>query len=159
MTHPWSWHEGTTVRLDLVGQLRTLHWSSVVWRRLFLGDGDFLIFGAFVLLAASFQRWRDLWGELRGQTEMLLPLLVALPLSSIVLLSPRYVAVFALLFWLGLFASVRLPQATVSRRLSWAVCVAVVLMIGLRLAPWSVNRLRDVRRQTSAEDRVYLAGR
>jgi 4-amino-4-deoxy-L-arabinose transferase-like glycosyltransferase len=153
---PSYWHEGTKVHVDLAGQLRTLHWSSFVWRRLFLEDGDFLVFGAFVLFVAAFRRWRDLWSELRGHAELLIPLLAALPLYSIVLLSPRYVAVFMLLFWLGLFASVRLPLSAMSRRLSWAVCVGIVLVIGARLAPWSVDRLRDiVHTQINAEDHLF----
>ena len=122
---PSYWHEGTKVHVDLAGQLRTLHWSSFVWRRLFLEDGDFLVFGAFVLFVAAFRRWREVWPELRGHAELLIPLLAALPLYSVVLLSPRYVAVFMLLFWLGLFASVRLPLSAMSRRLSWAVCVGL----------------------------------
>ena len=54
---------------------------------------------------------------------------------SLVLLSPRYVAVFLLLSSIGLFAMVRLPRSAIRQRLAWAVSIGMLVMIGLRLAP------------------------
>ena len=144
---PSYWHEGVTPHFDLRGQLRTLRWSADVWQRLFLTDGDFLAFGAFVLFAVGFRRRSVLWRELAGHAELFIPFIAALGLYSIVLLSPRYVAVFAVLFWIGIFASVRLPQSSITPRVAWSVPIAIVLMIALRLAPWTVERLQEIRDQ------------
>ena len=152
---PSYWHDGVKVRFDLRGQLRTLRWSAAVWRRLLVTDGDFLAFGALILFAVGFRRWNVLWRELTENVELLIPFIAALGLYSVVLLSPRYVAVFAVLFWMGIFASVRLPQSSGTRRLAWAVPIAILLMIGLRLAPWSIERLQEAGQQRDPQSHTF----
>jgi hypothetical protein len=152
---PSYWHEGLEPHFDLAGQLRTLRWSADVWRRLLITDGDFLLFGALVLLSVAFRRLSAMRRHLTDNAVLLIPFIVALCLYSIVLVSPRYVAVFAVLFWLGVFASVRLPQSPVSRRLGWAVVAAMLLMMTLRVLPWSITLVRDVREQRDARAHMF----
>jgi hypothetical protein len=143
---PSYWHEGETPHFDLRGQLRVLRWSADdIWHML-VDDADFLIVAGVILLLTSLTGWRMLRREAVDHAELLLPAIAAGGMYALVLFSPRYVAVFLLVFWLGLFASARVPSA--ARRLFWATAAAVLLVIGLRLAPLTATMVEDIRGQS-----------
>ena len=152
---PTYWHEGVKAHFDVRGQLRVLRWSAAVGWRLFVTDGAFLLFGAFVLLSVGWRGWSVLLRDLILRSDLILPFLAALAMYSLVLLSPRYVAVFALLFWIGIFSSVRLPDSGAMRRLAWSVPIALLLMFALRLGPESYSLLSTAREQMAAPVRAH----
>jgi hypothetical protein len=144
---PSYWHEGETPHLDLRGQLRVLRWSAQEWWRLFVDEGILVVFGGFILLAVAFRSWTLLGREVEGYAELFIPAVAASAMYSLVLLSPRYVAVFLLLSTIGLFAIVRLPRSRATRRLAWAVPTGVLVMIGLRLIPFTAAQIDEWRGQ------------
>ena len=142
---PSYWHEGETPHFDLRGQLRVLKWSAEEWWRLFLDEGAFVLFGALILAAVAFSGWAALGRDLADHAELVVPAAAAAAMYSLVLLSPRYVAVFLLLAAIGLFASFRLPRSPATSRLTRAVVIGIVVMIGLRLVPITAALVEEVR--------------
>lgn len=114
---------------------------------MFVDVGHFVMFGAFILLAVAFRGWRLLWREICDHLELFLPALAASAMYSVVLLSPRYVAVFLLLASIGLFAMVRLPRSPATNRLAWAVPIGLLVLIALRLIPVTGAQLHEIRGQ------------
>jgi hypothetical protein len=146
---PSYWHEGETPHFDLRGQLRVLRWSAGdIWHML-VDDTDFLIVAGVILLATALTSWRILRREVVDHAELLLPAIAAGAMYSAVLFSPRYVAVFLLLFWLGVFASARLPGVPVARRFFWATAAGVLIMVALRLAPLTATMIEEIRGQSN----------
>ena len=146
---PSYWHEGETPHFDLRGQLRVLHWSAEdIWKML-VDDADFLLVASLILIATGVTSWRILRSEVVDHAELLVPAIAAIGMYALVLFSPRYVAVFLLLFWLGIFAAARLPAFPVSRRLFAATAAAVLIMIALRLAPLTMAMVGDISGQRS----------
>jgi hypothetical protein len=144
---PSYWHEGETPHFDLRGQLRVLHWSAQEWWGLLVDEWIVVIFAAFILLAAGFTGWRLLGRDAVNHVELFLPALAACAMYSLVLLSPRYVAVFLLLLLVGLFAIVRLPRSAAMKQLAWAVAIGILVVIGLRLAPATTALIAEWRGQ------------
>jgi hypothetical protein len=146
---PSYWHEGETPHFDLRGQLRVLHWSGEdIWHML-VDDADFLVVASLILLATAMTSWRILRREAVDHVELFLPAIAAGGMYALVLFSPRYIAVFLLLFWLGVFASVRLPAGAATRRLFQATAAGVLIMIALRLAPLTLGMIQEIRGQRS----------
>ena len=58
----------------------------------------------------------------------------------VVVVEPRYVAVFFTLLWIGLFAGIRLPAEYEVRNLAWVLTITMVLVIG---APMAFLAIRD----------------
>jgi hypothetical protein len=128
---PPYWQEGVRVHFDPGGQLRVLKWSAATWWRLFVSDGIFVLLAAIVLLTAGVRRRRLLLHDVASRSDLIVPCVAAMAMYSLVLLSPRYVAVFLLLFWVGIFSSVRLPNSLAMRRLAWSVAIALVMLLGV----------------------------
>jgi hypothetical protein len=112
-------------------------------------DADFLLVASLILIATGLTSWRILRSEVVDHAELLVPAIAAIGMYALVLFSPRYVAVFLLLFWLGMFAAARLPAFPVSRRLFAATAAAVLIMIALRLAPLTLAMVGDISGQRS----------
>jgi hypothetical protein len=156
---PSYWHEGVKAHFDPRGQLRVLRWSAIVAWQVFVTDGGPLLPIAFILLAVGFQGWRQLRRDVRSRWDLILPFAAALAMYSLVLLSPRYIAVFVLLFWIGVFSSVRLPDSVSSRRLAWSAPIALLLMLALGALPDSYVLLRTAREQTVEPERTHTLWR
>lgn len=126
---PTYWYEGSVSHFDLRGQLRVIgrgigsYYDIVQEWGLQYGLAVALVF--FYLLS---RRGRRLIYDLKDQWPVLLPALGGFGLYVLVNVQDRYVASFIVLFWLGLFAAVRLPQAPDSERFMKA---AVVVLAGL----------------------------
>jgi 4-amino-4-deoxy-L-arabinose transferase-like glycosyltransferase len=148
---PSYWHEGETPRFDLRGQLRVLHWSADEIWRMVVDDSDFVLLSAFILLAVGMTGWRVMTREAVAHAELMLPAVAAVGMYSLVLFSPRYVAVFLLLFWIGLFASVRLPRTTAANRLAWAAVIGVLTVATLRILPLTHAMFNEIRAQRAPD--------
>lgn len=112
---PAYWTAGVSPSVELVPQLRALATSGMFWFDLFIRkQGGFLA----ILLVLLLLSIRPPMRISRMPPEILLSLwaAAAFAMYSLVHLAPRYIAPFVILFWAGLLASVRLPEATLSRR-------------------------------------------
>jgi 4-amino-4-deoxy-L-arabinose transferase-like glycosyltransferase len=126
---PTYWYEGSVSHFDLRGQLKVIgrgigsYYDIVQEWGLQYGLAVALIF--FYLLS---RRGRRLIHDLKDQWPLLLPAIGGFGLYVLVNVQDRYVASFIVLFWLGLFAAVRLPQTPDSERFMKA---AMVVLAGL----------------------------
>jgi len=127
------WLAGSKTHFSLQGQLRVLRLSSASYFAILNNQReDLVLIVALFLLQDSgrayFRRLRSLW-------PVLIPPLAAMGLYSLVLVEPRYVSPFTVIFWLGLFAAIRLPVADAAKFQRFADCaiLATVLVTGIVL--------------------------
>jgi hypothetical protein len=126
---PWDdpsyWNEGTRWTFRLRSQIRVLLQSALAYEKLVLDESG-LLAGAFIFLFLGGSKTRK--GILQNW-----PLLAAAGLSlaaySFVLVIPRYVGGSLVVFWVAIFAGVRLPNASLMLRNSKYVAAAVSLTV------------------------------
>ncbi len=140
---PSYWHEGEKPRFEPRGQLRVLSWSAKDLWHLLLRDESFLFAGVFLLAFVTWRRGGTLRRDIASQWLLLLPALAAILMYSVVLFSPRYVAVFVVLLWLGLYAGFRQEPGREQRALGWGIPLAVLLAMAVRLGPDTVSIARS----------------
>jgi 4-amino-4-deoxy-L-arabinose transferase-like glycosyltransferase len=131
---PSYWYDGAAGHFKLRGQLAALGTSAAAFYWLFFSDALCgLVAGMLILLWLSKPRaW--LTGVWR-YAHLLAPALAGLAMFSLIHVEPRYIASFIVLFWLALWASVRLPDGESARRLFSAITfVLVTLLLFITLA-------------------------
>lgn len=145
---PWHdpsvWFEGVRTRFDLRGQLRALSWSVRSLWHMFLEDGYLLVAGAVVLFTVGFTSWRRFARQISSQFPLLVPAVAAIGMYSLVVVWDRYIAPFAALLWLGVFAAVRLPDTRESRRAAAGVAAALLAGMAVLWAPGAVSNMRSI---------------
>lgn len=152
---PSYWHDGLPLQFNLTGQLNRLRWSLETWWRMFVREAFFIPLACLAILVLSFQTWRVLMGALTQFADLLVPFVVALPLYSVVRLSPRYVAVFVLLFVVAFLSSIRLPATARRRRNAWAVAIALALTVAVTFIPWTLRTVAEIRAQQEPESHMF----
>jgi len=141
---PSYWHEGEPVRFELRGQLHVIQEAASGFWHMLLRDESFLPMALFIAVFASW-RGRETVRDALSQWVIIVPSLAAMALYTLVLFSPRYVAVFAVLLYLGVFAGLRRPARTTSS-IGWAIPLAVMLAIFAKLGPDTISQARGALR-------------
>ena len=137
---PTYWYEGSVSHFDLRGQLKVMAKAAGNYYELFHEWG--LQYGLTVALISFYLlsgRGRRLIYDLKDQWALLLPAFGGFGLYALVNVQGRYVASFMVLFWLALFAAVRLPQTPDSERFLKVVMVVLAGSIVLTIVASSTR--------------------
>lgn len=131
---PSYWHDGEVSHFNLRAQLRMLKWNARALLWIIFAGAPFLVFGSFIFFHVAGRGRRSVW-EIAEHWVLLIPSLAALGMYALVLLEPRYVAVFVVLLWIGIFSGVRLPDSKECRRLIQGVPIAILIMMAIHFGP------------------------
>ncbi|MGH9941197.1 MAG: hypothetical protein ACRD9R_02430 [Pyrinomonadaceae bacterium] len=127
---PSYWYEGAAPSFNLRGQMRALGASLTMYHKLFLSYLQWsLLFCWLVLFLSAGFGAREGLREIAGQWPLLALALAALSMYALIVVEPRYVAPFIVLFWLGLFSAVRLPPGRTSLRVLAGTAVVMTAML------------------------------
>lgn len=138
--YDWSyWMDGVRPHFSLSGFLRVLRQSAGTFIQIWLLQVE-----CSVALLAFFFMWdrQSGWtGTLFREWYLWTPPLIACLAYAIVHVEPRLVAPFVLLFWIAGFSSLLSSAVDIPRRAAIALVLAVVAVIGLRVAKSSASNL------------------
>lgn len=140
---PSYWYEGLEIRWNLGRQLQQILKSgSYYFDLFFLRQGGILLGAAALLILSgvrfgSFEAVGKRWG---------LGLVAVLTLGAygLVYVEPRYVGAFLIVLWGDVFAVIRLPEGTMSRRLLAVLPVVMALQVLVILAGFTVSGFLDL---------------
>lgn len=153
---PSYWYEGVKVHFNFRQQLSRL----VVSLQIFLSSifdthvpytfylyyGPDVLIVCYLILFFMSQRARLVFRDFLERKAILLPAIAGLGMYAAVWINPRYLAVYFVLLWVGLFSSLRLPDTKESRRLSASVCCAAFLVMFMAIAvPTTFDFYSDIR--------------
>lgn len=156
---PSYWYEGMKFRFSLGNQLKVLARNAIFYYEYFLGC---LIFGYLILVGGN-RKLKLLLQDLKANWFLLIPSVAGLGIYIIgtdlqdAMIegqpSTRYIAVFIVLLFAGVFASVRLPNSQASKRLIASLTLATLIIVGSQLAyPLSKDFSAAVHKQASFVD-------
>jgi hypothetical protein len=132
------WADGALPRVHLRAQLLTVIKYVKFYLRILLSSQAALLVG-FVGLCFLGRR-KGCSAGIAACWPVWLPGLAGLAMYSLVWVEPRYVAVFFVLLWIGLFAGIRLPAEYELRNLAWVLTITMALVIS---APMAFLAIRD----------------
>jgi len=128
---PWGdpsyWNEGVKPSFHLRAQIRMLVQSAFVYWKLLLGELG-LLAGALIFLFIGGKPTRK---AIVSNWPLLAAAGLSLAAYSLVLVITRYVGASLVLFWVALFAGMRLPKDEKLERIAKYVAAAVAISIGL----------------------------
>lgn len=110
---PSYWYEGVKPHFDMASLLRRLLASSLVYGDLFFHQQGILVASIFALYMMA-QHGKFTLPETLKRWALVIPALIAFGLYGTVLVEPRYVGVFILLFWADILGNTRLPNTAVN---------------------------------------------
>lgn len=151
---PTYWYEGSVSSFDWRGQFivvaKALSSYYEIFQKWGLQYGLAVAVISFFLLSRTEQR---LIHDLRDQWTLLLPAMAGLGLYALVNVQGRYVASFLVLFWLALFAAVRLSRTPNAERFLRVVVVVLAGSIVLTtLASSTTETIVTLRQLAHGED-------
>ena len=113
---PGYWTAGLVPTISLSQQLRAVATNLMEYFDLFVRSGGGLLAIVTLLILLSFPR-SNRAGSMNAEIALLLWVLAALGMYSLVYVTGRYIAPFAVLFWSALLGLVALPDRQHCRRL------------------------------------------
>jgi hypothetical protein len=141
---PAYWYEGVKPHFKFRQQLSRLvvslqiYLSSIFDTHVpftgFLYYGPDVLIVCYLILFFMSQRARLVFRDFLERKVILLPAIVGLAMYAVLWINPRYLAVYFVLLWVGVFSSLRLPDTKESRRLSASVCCAAFLVMFMTIA-------------------------
>jgi hypothetical protein len=157
---PWGdpsyWNEGVKPSFNLRAQLRVLLQSAFVYEKLLLGQLG-LLAGALILL---FMGGRPTRKAITSNWPLLAAAGLSLAAYSLVLVITRYVGASLVLFWVAIFAGIRLPNderlARIAKYVAAAVAVTIVLSVVGHMADQGYTTM-TVGAEPSPKDQVIAA--
>jgi hypothetical protein len=128
---PWHdpsyWMEGLVPQLDLYGLIQALKRNGKYYINLF-SQMQWILFAYFILFFMSSNKSQCL-RNIKNEYTLLVPVFVTVLLYSFIHIEPRYVAPFLVVFWLGLFSAVKLPDTNETIKSAHSLmCILIVLM-------------------------------
>lgn len=132
---PAYWYEGIRPRFVFRDQALVLGRNLKTLYGIFIGGQWSVISGALVLAYFS-RKHRALLRELRAYLQLVVPAIAAIGMFLLIHLEPRYIGGFVTMAWMGVFASIPLPD---QQRLKSAAAAVVVAMSGALLMPLMVD--------------------
>jgi len=137
---PWDdpsyWNEGVKPAFHLRAQLRVLLQSTLVYEKLLLGQLG-LLAGALIFL---FMGGRPTRSAIVSNWPLLAAAGLSLSAYSLVLVITRYVGASIVLFWVAIFAGIRLPKDENLQRIAKYVAAAVAVSIVLSVLGHMVDQ-------------------
>jgi hypothetical protein len=131
--NPAQWYKGFHTTFNARAIARQLFVNALVYYRLFFHVYPAIPLSVLILLLLSAER-RTILTNFARQWILLAVPFMGLAMFAFVFAEPRYVAVFVVLFLLGIFAGIRLPDSRESQKAFWAVICTLVASILLPLA-------------------------
>jgi hypothetical protein len=124
------WYEGVRPYFNLRGQARVLMKNLKIYSKMLFASLQTSMLIGFLVLCFIGKRRPALLKDLGDQWNLLIPAISALAMYSLIHLQTRYVGVFFVLFWMGLFSSLRFPSSEkVTRIINSIVLVMLMPMI------------------------------
>lgn len=135
---PSYWYDGVTPVFNAERQWAMLKKTSAAYADMFAFSGIAVV-PIILLLILTPKRWR----ALLGYWWLLLPAFAGLGMHALLHVLPRHVAFFALLLWLVVILSVRIPASSLSRKTVAAavgLCCALLWCNIISENTWAVMR-------------------
>ena len=131
---PSYWYEGVVAHFDLTGQIKALKENAQTLLEIIRDSGLFV--GCLILYLFMGRGWFSV-GDMAKQWILLIPHLAAFTIYLLTCLRPRYLGAFVVLFWMGLFSGLHLPDSPDSKKLVECTTVAMVtvMMIAIAFSP------------------------
>ncbi len=126
---PSYWWTGRSPRFDLREQIRAIGRAGVSFFHMLSTEKQWV--AGWLVLALFSAVWRQLRKRLTKLWFVWFPPVVTLALYSLVLVEPRYAAVWITIVWLVLFAAVEWPQVKINADSTRGIGAAVVLAIAI----------------------------
>ena len=142
---PSYWWEGVVPHFSIKQQIQSLKKEALFYYDFFFsGPQCVMIVGLLIFCFLGSKGWLCV-KSIANQWSVLLPAVAAFGMYAIVHVETRYIGAFAVLFWLGLFSGVRLPNDDKSRRwMAFAtLAISTVMMIGT-----AISTARDAMRES-----------
>jgi hypothetical protein len=129
---PSYWVEGARPRFLLKKQISVLIKGLRIYFDIIFKEqaGVFVSFGIILVFASG----GGVLKNLLKCSVLWIPALAALAGYALVLVEPRYVAVFLIVLWISLFSSLRIPTGEASEAVVKAATLVLVFALGLPLA-------------------------
>ncbi|GBE17349.1 hypothetical protein BMS3Abin15_01191 [bacterium BMS3Abin15] len=133
---PSYWHEGVRIHFNLSEQLPVIKKILSKYADILFKLQPSLITGCLILYYLSRRRWLCV-KDIAGQWSLFIPAIAAMGIYSLVHVENRFIGVFIVLFWAGIFSGVRLPESDKSKTLLSCipVFIAMLIMIGVVYSP------------------------
>jgi hypothetical protein len=135
---PTYWYEGVTPRFEWAGQIRVLAISVQQYFDLFVRQQGGILVGILALLCL--RRRSASKRQFLHEFSLAVVALLALGMYALVYVEGRYIGAFLLLLWGDLLAGVRLPASEQSRRLLSWVGAAVLSLVLINIAAFTLER-------------------
>lgn len=136
--NPVYWNEGMRSYFSFRNQLRALASNTRELYRLFITNYSGLIVGFLIFLLAADSIW-VFARRIADQWIYLVPAVAAIGLFSVVSIRDRYIAPFAVLLWLGIFAGASVPAFPEAKKLMWGTVTAMLIMLAVVVSLSSLN--------------------
>ena len=147
---PSYWCEGAVPRVILKEQLSVVHrWLAVYFDMIFDSQAGLLV--GFLVLC--FMGGTSLFlKQMRALWPIWVIGLAGLGIYALVVVAPRYVAVFFALLWVGLYSRLTVPSSREAQRLVSLVVIAVVIATATPVAVSTAGRMiQAIKGQPHAE--------
>jgi hypothetical protein len=156
---PYYWHEGVRVYPDMHGFVRTSAQSLKVYLRFFFFEEYAPALTVLLFLAALRGDCLAIFRQLLKRWPLLLVAVCALGMFGLILVEPRYVAGYFLLFWPPLFLATGafIPSnARLARAAAFALAIMVLPM--LRQGVFEERQLTSEQDNTNAAIAIQQSG-
>ena len=152
---PAYWNEGIRPHFDLRNQLKILVQSARIYLELFVKGGlaPVILVFFFVLVQRSERRW---WlGQIGKAWFLLAPALAGMAMFAPVHVEMRYIGSFVFVFWMALFAAIRVPDAPAASRLARVlIAIPAVSLLAISLLYTASFLRRDSKQVYDTNQRV-----
>ena len=125
------WYPGIKPYFDLKKQLKTLYFNIKTYFDFYLYEQGELIFGLLLLFYLN-ERKKIIFKNLAQNWILIIPSIFVLVMYSLVSVELRYVGVFILLLWIGLFLSTYTQE---SKKLLSSIVLTILVITALRTIP------------------------
>ena len=142
---PSYWWTGRTPHFDIREQVRAVGRAGASFFHMLSTEKQWV--AGWLVLALFAPAWRRMWARLRLLWFIWCPPVITLALYSLVLVEPRYAAVWITIIWIVLFAAVDWPQANGTRNLGAAVVLAIAITSGVAILKGGFDNLAECLRK------------
>lgn len=141
--NPSYWHQGRRIHVSLQNEFSAISSNARYYYRLFLENYSALIVTLLVLFFAASSS-RLFLRQIMSHWIILLPSAAVLGMYLLVSsLQDRYVGPFAALFWLAIFAGIKIADLPGSRKLANGLIISSLVIMLVVIGFSSINDIRD----------------
>ena len=137
---PTYWYEGVTPHFEWTGQIRVLAISAQQYFDLFVRQQGGILVGILALCCLRTRRGATSKRRFLHEFSLAIVALLALGMYALVHVQGRYVGAFVVLLWGDLLAATHLPASEQSRRLVSWVGAAVLSLVLINIAAFTLER-------------------